>query len=485
MAAVYGVVYLRAVQDTPEGVAYVRSRKAAGLEVTNRTAVFGLAALTVPVCGHPRRDRLAGLGREGHLHRRARGRGRGVIALLAWQLATVFRVNGRALRDDYPAGGHLSRCARWRCSRLRLLLHLRLRARRGVDAARRSSATPGAWRPVPPALAASSFAFMNLVTRPGGGLLSDVLGSRKRTLTALLAGLAVGYVGLALPRLGLAAARGHRRVVVLLGVRPGRQRRHLRGRPAGEEAGERADRRAGRRLRQRRRHRVPHVTPVRVAPVVFSHGQSRRSLATVVSRWLVEPASSRQRSAGPPGRRSRRPASAPAVSPERRAGIDRDHVGSPTDEHIPTPIDDFLRRQQQLTAVERFAAVGPAGRPPRRIGPLVARPPARDRPRARASSTGSRSTSTRAPGARRAWPRATASTGSTRTSPGASVGLLHRRRRRTAPVRVQQTVTTACHHCVEPACLDGLPGRRLREGPDHRDRPPPRRPVHRLPATAR
>ena len=47
-------------------------------------------------------------------------------------------------------------------------------------------------------LAASSFAFMNLVTRPGGGLLSDVLGSRKRTLTALLAGLAVGNVAMAM-----------------------------------------------------------------------------------------------------------------------------------------------------------------------------------------------------------------------------------------------------------------------------------------------
>ena len=39
---------------------------------------------------------------------------------------------------------------------------------------------------------ASGYAFMNLVARPGGGLLSDRFG-RKRTLLVLLTGLAAGY----------------------------------------------------------------------------------------------------------------------------------------------------------------------------------------------------------------------------------------------------------------------------------------------------
>ena len=35
-----------------------------------------------------------------------------------------------------------------------------------------------------------------------------------------------------------------------------------------------------------------------------------------------------------------------------------------------------------------------------------------------------------------------------------SVGLLHG----TVPeVRYQQTITTGCHHCVEPGCLEGCP----------------------------
>ncbi len=42
-------------------------------------------------------------------------------------------------------------------------------------------------------LLASSFAFMNLVARPGGGYLSDRFG-RKRSLSILIAGLALGYL---------------------------------------------------------------------------------------------------------------------------------------------------------------------------------------------------------------------------------------------------------------------------------------------------
>jgi NNP family nitrate/nitrite transporter-like MFS transporter len=42
---------------------------------------------------------------------------------------------------------------------------------------------------------ASGFAFMNLVSRPSGGLLSDRFG-RKRTLILLLAGIAAGYLAM-------------------------------------------------------------------------------------------------------------------------------------------------------------------------------------------------------------------------------------------------------------------------------------------------
>lgn len=47
------------------------------------------------------------------------------------------------------------------------------------------------------AMVASSYAFMNLMSRPGGGLISDRFG-RKKTLLILTAGLALGYLGMSL-----------------------------------------------------------------------------------------------------------------------------------------------------------------------------------------------------------------------------------------------------------------------------------------------
>ena len=46
---------------------------------------------------------------------------------------------------------------------------------------------------------------------------------------------------------------------------------------------------------------------------------------------------------------------------------------------------------------------------------------------------------------------------------------------------MQQTVTTACHHCVDPACLKGCPVDAYEKDPVTGIVTPPRRSVHRLP----
>lgn len=43
-------------------------------------------------------------------------------------------------------------------------------------------------------LIAASYAFMNLMSRPGGGIISDRLGSRKWTMVVLTAGMGIGYL---------------------------------------------------------------------------------------------------------------------------------------------------------------------------------------------------------------------------------------------------------------------------------------------------
>ena len=49
IAAAYGLFYLRAVTDTPDGVTYARPRRQGALEVTSRSGVVGLALLTIPL----------------------------------------------------------------------------------------------------------------------------------------------------------------------------------------------------------------------------------------------------------------------------------------------------------------------------------------------------------------------------------------------------------------------------------------------------
>ncbi len=192
VAAAYGLVYLRSVTDTPEGVSYARPRRQGALEVTTRRSVFGLAALTIPFNAV-----LAVIAwriwREDVI---SDGAFIGTLALigglLLFQELTVFKVNGPALRDEYPVEDRYP-------VRNVAVLCIAYFATFGSELAVVTMlptffADTWGLGPAAAGIAASAFAFMNLVSRPAGGLLSDLLGSRKRTLSALMAGLVVGYV---------------------------------------------------------------------------------------------------------------------------------------------------------------------------------------------------------------------------------------------------------------------------------------------------
>ncbi len=196
LAACYGAFYLRAVADTPDGVAYARPKRQGALEVTSPAAVWGLVALNVPLLA--------------------------VLGLVAWRLQLVGFLSSSGLTATLVA--------------LALLLGVQIRAIVSVNRPARTAEYPPEDRyalrsvavlclsyfvtfgselavvsmlpmffadtfglsPVVAGATASAFAFMNLVARPAGGLLSDLLGSRRRTLGTLLIGLSVGYVGMAL-----------------------------------------------------------------------------------------------------------------------------------------------------------------------------------------------------------------------------------------------------------------------------------------------
>lgn len=191
LAAAYGVFYLRAVADTPAGRPYTKSRRAGALEVTSRAGVWGLAVLTVPLAMI-----LGFIAWRVWLVGAISGSTMWLLislsaVLMAVQLRLVFRVNRPALRnqyweeDRYPfrSVAILSFC--YFCTFGSELAIVSMLPAFFADTWGLGPAVAGA--------TASGFAFMNLVARPAGGLMSDLLGSRRRTLRTLLLGLAAGY----------------------------------------------------------------------------------------------------------------------------------------------------------------------------------------------------------------------------------------------------------------------------------------------------
>ena len=196
IAGAYGLYYLRAAADTPEGIAYVRPKRHGALEVTSRPGVFGLIATTVPLVGVL--DLIAWrLQRAGAISTSVMWIVVALtVALLASQVRRIITVNAPALADAhpkserYPFRSVVVLCVAYACcfgSELAVVSML-------------PTFFAQTWG-LGPALAgatASAFAFMNLFARPAGGLLSDLLPSRRRTLTLLLGCLAGGYLLMAL-----------------------------------------------------------------------------------------------------------------------------------------------------------------------------------------------------------------------------------------------------------------------------------------------
>lgn len=191
LAALYGAYYLRAVTDTPAGEAYARPNRQGALEVTSRSGVYGLLALNVPL--------LAILGlvawrlqRVGFIN----GGTLGVVlvalaVILVVQSRGIVRVNTPAMAGSYQPGDRYP-------FRSVAVLSLAYAVTFGSELAVVSMlptffGDTFGLSAVAAGATASAFAFMNLAARPIGGLMSDVMGSRKQTLTVILLGLALGY----------------------------------------------------------------------------------------------------------------------------------------------------------------------------------------------------------------------------------------------------------------------------------------------------
>lgn len=194
-AGAYGIAYARLVQDTPDGTRFTPSRRVAALEVTSRRAVAGLAAMMIPpaIALGVISWRVFSVGVIG-----AAGLSLALALTGLWlavQLVSVVKVNGRALAsgyaesDQYPFRSVAVLALAYACTFGSELAAVSYLPRFFEQTWGLSAAAAGA--------AASVFAVMNLVSRPAGGLISDLTRSRRRWLALLLAGLAIGYLAMA------------------------------------------------------------------------------------------------------------------------------------------------------------------------------------------------------------------------------------------------------------------------------------------------
>lgn len=197
LSIVFGVLYRFTVTDTPKGSTYFKPKNIGAIEVTSRGDFFLLLAMKVPVF-------LA----LALLTWKLSPNGVGLLsasaaniiyALLfvgygydAWQ---AWRVNKGVFEKPVP---QLHRYQFKQVAVLNVLYFATFGSELAVvsmlplffsDVFGLSMVQAG--------LVASSYAFMNLMSRPAGGLISDRFG-RRQTLFILIAGLALGYFTFAL-----------------------------------------------------------------------------------------------------------------------------------------------------------------------------------------------------------------------------------------------------------------------------------------------
>lgn len=193
LALVYSGIYFFSVSDTPKGSTYFKPKKNGAMEVTSKGDLFLYLVMNIPM--YAALAVLTWKLSPGNLGMLSEEVSAGIYALLAglylFQAVRILEVNHGVFSKEAP---EIERYKFKQVAILDLAYLVTFGSELAVvsmlplffmDTFELSQVGAG--------MLASGFAFMNLVARPGGGLLSDRFG-RKRTLLILLAGLAVGYL---------------------------------------------------------------------------------------------------------------------------------------------------------------------------------------------------------------------------------------------------------------------------------------------------
>jgi len=193
IALVYAFIYYNGVSDTPKGSTYFKPKKSGGMEVTSKGDFFLYLAMNIPLYAalalltwklSPSGVSLLSAGIAQALYI-------GLAVLYFYQAYHIYQVNKAIFTTPVPE------IHRYKFKQV-AILDLAYLATFGSELAV-VSMLPLFFHDtfeisaVQAGLLASGFAFMNLVSRPIGGLFSDRWG-RKRTLTICISGLVIGYL---------------------------------------------------------------------------------------------------------------------------------------------------------------------------------------------------------------------------------------------------------------------------------------------------
>ncbi len=195
LSFIWGIVFFIRARDTPEGSTYFKPKKAGGLEVTSKRDFYFLQFMNIPMylaLGvltwrlSPDNVNLLSYAATNMVYV-------ALFALYLFQAYQIFKVN----KDMLAMGVDESQQYKFKQV---AILNINYFVTFGSELAMASMLpfffieTFGLDSKLAGALAAG-FAFMNLVSRPAGGVISDKYG-RKKTLLVLIAGLAGGYVAI-------------------------------------------------------------------------------------------------------------------------------------------------------------------------------------------------------------------------------------------------------------------------------------------------
>ncbi|WP_457665216.1 NarK family nitrate/nitrite MFS transporter [Thiolapillus sp.] len=193
IALLYSFVYFKLARNTPKGSTYFKPKKTGAMEVTSKGDFFFYLLMNIPMYAAlavlawklgPANLNIIGAVATDSIYL-------GLLALYAYQTSQVWRINKHVFSEE------VAEIHRYKFKQV-AILDLAYFVTFGSELAV-VSMLPLFFKNtfdlslVQAGLLASGFAFMNLVARPFGGLFSDKFG-RKKMLSFLIAGLAVGYL---------------------------------------------------------------------------------------------------------------------------------------------------------------------------------------------------------------------------------------------------------------------------------------------------